>query len=82
MSANARIRQSHRWLSIAFTVGAVVNGIAVARGKQTVWVGMLSFLPLVGLQLTGLILLVKHCAARWRRERPSFDLSPSLQPRH
>jgi hypothetical protein len=35
MNWNKRVRQTHRWLSIAFTVAVIVNGIAVAQKKYT-----------------------------------------------
>ncbi len=60
------IRQSHRWVSIAFTLGVIINGIAVARGKYTGWVGLLALLPLAVLLFTGLYLFVLPYAAKWR----------------
>ena len=35
MNWNKWIRQTHRWLSIAFTVAVIVNGLAVARGRYS-----------------------------------------------
>jgi len=66
------IRQSHRWVSIAFTLGVIINGIAVARGKYTGWVGLLALLPLAVLLFTGLYLFVLPYAAKWRnaKQRP------------
>jgi len=61
------IRQIHRWLSIAFTVGVIVNGVAVAQRKYTVWVGLLALLPMAMLLFTGLYLFVLPYAARWGR---------------
>jgi hypothetical protein len=43
---NSWVRQIHRWLSIAFTVAVIVNIIALVRGEQAVWVGLLALLPL------------------------------------
>ena len=37
---NKWVRQTHRWLSIAFTVGVIVNFVAVIRGKYAVWTGL------------------------------------------
>jgi len=62
-------RQTHRWVSIAFTVGVVVNGAAVARGKYTAWLGLLALLPLALLGLTGLYLFALPYASKWRRRR-------------
>ncbi len=64
---NKWIRQTHRWLSIAFTVGVIVNGIAVAKGKYTGWVGLLALVPLAFLLITGLYLFALPYTARWRR---------------
>jgi hypothetical protein len=58
----------HRWLSIAFTVGVIVNGIAVARKEYSGWVGLLALLPLALLLFTGLYLFVLPYATRWRSE--------------
>jgi len=60
------MRQTHRWLSIAFTVGVIVNGVAVAKGKYTGWVGLLALLPMASLLVTGLYLFVLPYVARWR----------------
>jgi hypothetical protein len=59
-------RLIHRWLSIAFTVGVIVNTVAVAQAKYTVWVGILALLPLALLLLTGLYLFVLPYATKWR----------------
>jgi hypothetical protein len=63
------IRQSHRWVSIAFTVGVIVNGIAVAMKKYTNSVGLLALLPLAFLLFSGLYLFVLPYAGRWGRAR-------------
>jgi hypothetical protein len=62
---NKWVRQTHRWLSIAITVGIVVNFVAVMRGKYTFWVGLLALLPLALLLLTGLYLFVLPYASKW-----------------
>ncbi|HTS63038.1 MAG TPA: hypothetical protein VMH28_13505 [Candidatus Acidoferrales bacterium] len=66
MSWNKWVRQIHRWLSIAFTAGVIVNGIAVALGKYTAWLGLLAGLPLALLLFTGLYLFVLPYSGRWR----------------
>jgi hypothetical protein len=58
-------------VSIAFTVGVIVNGVAVARGKYTTWVGLLALLPLALLLLTGLYLFALPYSAKWRSSRPT-----------
>jgi len=52
-------------MSIAFTVGVIVNGVAVAEKKYTVWTGLLALLPLALLLLTGLYLFVLPYATKW-----------------
>ena len=66
MNWNKWARQIHRWLSIAFTVAVIVNGIAVGQKKYTAWVGLLALLPLALLLLTGLYLFVLPYLTRWR----------------
>ena len=65
MNWNKWFRQTHRWLSIAFTVGVIVNGVAVIQKKYTVWVGLLALLPLALLLFTGLYLFALPYAAKW-----------------
>jgi hypothetical protein len=67
MNWNQWIRQSHRWVSIAFTVGVVVNGVAVAMKKYTNALGLMALLPLAFLIFSGLYLFILPYAARWGR---------------
>ena len=69
MNWNKWVRQTHRWLSIAFTLAVIINTVAVAQRKYTFWVGLLALLPLALLLLTGLYLFVLPYATRWRRVR-------------
>ncbi len=69
MNWNRWVRQTHRWVSIAFTVAVIVNGGAVAQKKYTVWVGLLALLPLALLLFTGLYLFVLPYATKWRSRR-------------
>ena len=69
MNWNIWIRQTHRWLSIAFTVAVIVNIVALVRKEQAVWVGLLALLPLALLLLTGLYLFVLPYATKWRSGR-------------
>jgi heme A synthase len=68
---NKRVRQIHRWLSIAFTVAVIVNIVAVARGEYADWLGLLAVLPLALLLFTGLYLFVLPYATTWRSGRPT-----------
>jgi heme A synthase len=66
---NKWVRQTHRWLSIAFTVAVIVNIVAVAQKKYTASLGLLAVLPLALLLVTGLYLFVLPYATKWRSER-------------
>jgi hypothetical protein len=66
---NALVRQTHRWLSITFTVAVIVNIVVMGQGELAVWVGLLTLVPLALLLLTGLYLFVLPYATRWRGEQ-------------
>ncbi|MCK6483354.1 MAG: hypothetical protein HUU22_03465 [Phycisphaerae bacterium] len=69
MNWNKWARQSHRWLSIAFTVAVVADIIAVGLGEPAVWVYFLPLPPLFLLMLTGLYLFVLPYVAGRRNAR-------------
>jgi hypothetical protein len=71
VSWNNRIRQVHRWLSIAFTVTVIANFVAMARGSgmPAPWVTYSPLLPLALLWFTGMYLFVLPHASRWRSAR-------------
>ena len=62
---NKWIRQTHRWLSIAFTVAVIFNGVAVARGRYSSRLGLLAVFVLALQFFTGLYLFVLPFAAKW-----------------
>ena len=69
---NNWIRQTHRWLSIAFTVTVIANFIALAQsggGMPPPWVTYSPLLPLALLLFSGLYLFVLPYATRWRGVR-------------
>jgi len=66
---NTAIRQTHRWVSILFTVSVIVTFIALSREQPLVWVSYVPLLPLFLLLITGLYLFVLPYAARWRSGR-------------
>ena len=75
MNWNEWIRQTHRWLSIAFTVAVIINIInivALEQEKPAVWVGLLALLPLALLLFSGLYLFVLPYATKWRRRRRAY----------
>ena len=68
MNWNHFIRQTHRWLSIAFTVTVIANFVALARGNPPNWVTYSPLLPLALLLFTGLYLFVLPYATKRRHK--------------
>jgi cellulose synthase/poly-beta-1,6-N-acetylglucosamine synthase-like glycosyltransferase len=66
---NKWVRQTHRWLSIAFTVTVIANFVALARGNPPALVTYSPLLPLALLLFTGLYLFVLPYASKWGRGR-------------
>ena len=68
---NHWIRQTHRWVSIAFTVTVIANIVVLSmgRGQPPDWVTYSPLLPLALLMFSGLYLFVLPYATRWRRRR-------------
>jgi hypothetical protein len=66
---NKWVRQTHRWLSIAFTVAVIVNIVAVVRKEYAAWVGLLAVAPLALLFFSGMYLFVLPYATKWRSGR-------------
>ena len=77
LNSNKWVRQTHRWLSIAFTVSVIVNIVAVVQGKYTARVGLLAVFPLALLLFTGLYLFVLPYAAKWGSGRRTDGASQS-----
>lgn len=51
------VRQGHRWLAIAFTLGVLAYIVAMRGGVQPpAWVGLLALVPLILLLVSGLYL--------------------------
>jgi cellulose synthase/poly-beta-1,6-N-acetylglucosamine synthase-like glycosyltransferase len=65
MNWNKWIRQTHRWLSIAFTVAIIVNGVAVVQGKYSSKLGLMAVFVLALEFFTGLYLFVLPYASKW-----------------
>ncbi len=63
------VRLTHRWLSIAFTLGVIANIVAIALKKYTTWVGLLALVPLILQLFTGWYLFVLPYATKWRGGR-------------
>lgn len=69
MNWNKWIRQTHRWLSITFTLAVVVNIVALTQQALAAWIGFLALVPLILLMLTGLYLFALPYASKWRSGR-------------
>lgn len=66
------IRQTHRWLSIAFTATVIANFVALGLGggrQPAPWVTYSPLAPLAVLLFTGLYLFALPYAARRRARR-------------
>jgi hypothetical protein len=68
---NKLVRQTHRWLSTAFTVVVIINGIAVAQKRYTNTLGLSAVFVLALQFFTGMYLFVLPYAAKWRSGSPS-----------
>ena len=66
---NNLIRQTHRWLSIAFTLTVIANFVALTQGQPPAWVTYSPLPPLALLLFSGLYLFVLPYAIRWRSAR-------------
>jgi hypothetical protein len=66
---NVWIRQIHRWLSIAFTLGVIGYMVVMTRGQPPGWVGLFALVPLILLLATGLYMFVLPYVVRGRRGR-------------
>jgi hypothetical protein len=63
---NIEIRQTHRWLSILFTLTVIANFAAMALGKPPNWIVYSPLAPLFLLLFTGLYMFVLPYVVRRR----------------
>lgn len=65
------IRQTHRWLSIAFTLTVVANFAARAKGggEPAPWLTYSPLFPLALLLISGLYMFALPYAGQWRARR-------------
>ena len=61
---NKLIRQTHRWVSMAFTLTVVANFVAMSQGQPPAWVTYSPLLPLALLLFSGLYLFALPYVAR------------------
>ena len=66
---NHLIRQTHRWLSIVFTLTVIANFVALTQGQPPAWVTYSPLPPLALLLFSGLYLFVLPYATKWRSAR-------------
>jgi len=69
---NIWIRQTHRWLSIVFTVTVIANFVALAQGGGGMpppWITYSPLLPLALLLFSGLYLFALPYTVKWRNAR-------------
>jgi hypothetical protein len=55
---NNTLRQLHRWLSIAFTLGVITYVAVMSHTRPPAWLGVFPLLPLILLLVTGLYMFV------------------------
>ncbi len=73
MHWNKLIRQTHRWLSIAFTVTVIANFIALAQSGGAMppaWITYSPLVPLAFMLLTGLYLFFLPYVSKRRGNGP------------
>jgi hypothetical protein len=61
---NRWIRQSHRWIAIAFTLTVIANFVAMSMGPPPPWITYSPLLPLALLMFSGLYLFFQPYFAR------------------
>jgi hypothetical protein len=66
---NNLLRQTHRWLSIAFTLAVIATTVALAQKEPIVWMSYVPLAPLALLAITGMYLFFLPYAAKWRGRR-------------
>jgi cellulose synthase/poly-beta-1,6-N-acetylglucosamine synthase-like glycosyltransferase len=71
MNWNQVIRQTHRWLSIAFVAAVVTYMAAMTRGQPPAWLGIFPAGSLILMLVTGLYLFALPYALKWRGRRPA-----------
>lgn len=70
------IRQSHRWLSMAFTAGVIIYSLAMTQGQPPAWIGLLALAPLILLLASGLYLFALPYLARRRTPLSADRVAP------
>jgi len=66
MNWNHWIRQTHRWLSMLFTLTVIANFVAMTQGTPPAWITYSPLLPLALLLFSGLYLFALPYVTRRR----------------
>ena len=61
------IRQTHRWLSITFTIAVIANIVAMFVAPGQTWIGFLALVPLIPLLCTGLYMFFQPYLSKSRQ---------------
>jgi hypothetical protein len=69
------IRQSHRWLSMIFTLTVTANFAVRAVGEPPLWIVYSPLPPLFLLLFSGLYMFALPYAAKWRGGQPARALT-------
>lgn len=64
MNWSHMIRQTHRWLSIVFTLLVIANFVALAIHRQSTALGLVVLVPLFLLLFSGLYMFFRPYLAR------------------
>jgi hypothetical protein len=74
MTWSRKVRQAHRWISMAFTLTVIANFVVLGAtgGQPPPWVTYSPLLPLALLLFSGLYLFVLPYANKWSR-RPRTE---------
>jgi hypothetical protein len=70
MSVHQGVRQTHRWVSILFTLTVIANFIALSQGTPPAWVTYSPLVPLALLLFSGLYLFFLPYVVKLRRQGP------------
>lgn len=73
MNWNKWIRQTHRWLSIIFTIAVLANFITMALGEPPAWVVYSPLPPLFLMLATGLYMFVLPYVSRGQSRRSAIS---------
>lgn len=78
MNWSKRFRQFHRWMAVAFTIGFIVNIIALSRSDEPpFWVYLTALVPLFLLFPTGLYMFALPYFRRGDLQRAQKELDVS-----